>query len=760
MASRRTRFVSITFPALSSILALSALWPSVAAAQGGTAPADAGVPPTAPAPATPATPAPTTPPATPPAGTPAPADGTTPPADTAAPAGTPDTAPADAAPTDTTPPPSEPDATPPVEPPPSEPDADEAQSIDTLSQMSLEDLLNVEVTAPSKRPELESEAPAVVQVITAREISWLGFNTLEEVLEYAVGLTSINGEGNTFTTTTIRGNTLVNYQTNTLLLLDGVPIYRPYDGSFDFAAIPLSSIKQIEIVKGSNSVLYGTNAISAVIDIRTKDKDTASFLLRLGRFNTMHAEAAFFKKYENGVEASVFVDSTSTTGEPLIYEDEKGGVLPLKKSLETHAVIATLGYKGFYGRVQKFERDAPSVKTRGFPTVTDPDGTLFYKPELNDENGWLVTGGYAGKLNKLAKLSTRLTYYNWRLDKDITNGVWTYLAKQLQAEADVDLTLKPWASLTVGTQLEYQKARRYQGDIHMFDIGKDNRPTYTAALYANGEFKIRKPLSVFYGARYYVNMYDGVDKTSTSQNLSPRVAVVYKPHKAFVVKGIFGQSFRAPTYFEKEVTSPAVLGNPDLKPERSTSFDLAGTYKGKYFNLNVNVFHQLINDKITRVRLPAPDTRSQNQNVGDVTFDGVETWGKFQVAKRLEGFAGHSWIFRAKQDLGDGSGAQDFKFSYDHQVTLGFLARIVDQLSFSGSAKFLSSWEDAPAYALLNARLICHPLNSEQLELSLAVHNILGTDVELPEIARDDEAVPTIPKTEARTVFGTLSYTF
>ena len=222
--------------------------------------------------------------------------------------------------------------------------------------MSLEDLLNVEVVAASKKPELESEAPAVVQVITAREISWLGFNTLEEVLEYAVGLSSINGEGNTFTTTTVRGNTLVNYQTNTLLLLDGVPIYRPYDGSFDFASIPLSAIKQIEIVKGSNSVLYGTNAISAVIDIRTKDKDTASFLVRLGRFNTMHSEAAFYKNVD-GITASVFVDSTNSTGEPLDYVDELNQTLRLKKSLESHSVIATLGYK-------ELLRSRPAVPAR------------------------------------------------------------------------------------------------------------------------------------------------------------------------------------------------------------------------------------------------------------------------------------------------------------------------------------------------------------------------------------------------------------
>lgn len=631
-------------------------------------------------------------------------------------------------------------------------------SIDALSQMTLEDLLNVEVTAVSKKSELESEAPAVVQVITAREIAWLGFNTLEEVLEYAVGLSSINGEGNTFTTTTIRGNTLVNYQTNTLLLLDGVPIYRPYDGSFDFQAIPLAAIKQIEIVKGANSVLYGTNAISAVIDIRTKDKDTTSVLLRLGRFNTMHTEAAFYRKVDD-VTASVFVDSTQTTGEKLIYIDEDGRDLALKKSLDAHAVIATLGYKGFYARVQQFHRDAPSVKTRGFPIITDPDGTEFEKPELNVETGWLATGGYAAKVNDQITLNTRLTYYQWRLDKDITNGVWKYSARQTQAEANVDIAPVSWASVTVGTQLEHQNARRYQGDVGAYDVNADNRATYTAALYANGELKVHKQVSVFPGARYYLSRYNGADGAMNLQNLSPRLAVVYKPLKNLVVKGIVGQAFRVPTYFEKEVASPAVLGNPDLKPEKSTSFDLAATYRAKYFNLNVNVFHQQINDKITRVRLPMPDTRSQNQNVGDVTFDGVETWGKFQVTNRLEGFAGHSWIFRAKQTAADGTEG-DFRFSYDHQLTLGFLTKITPEVGFSGSAKYLTAWEDAPAYALLNARVMYRPLAKEQLEVTLGVNNILGTDVELPEIARNDDAVPTIPKTEGTTVFGTLSYTF
>jgi outer membrane receptor protein involved in Fe transport len=391
----------------------------------------------------------------------------------------------------------------------------------------------------------------------------------------------------------------------------------------------------------------------------------------------------------------------------------------------------------------------------------DGDGNVLVKPELNVENGWLVTGGYQSRLNRIAKLNARLTYYHWRLDKDVTNGIWNYSSKQVQAEVNVDLEPVEWTSLTVGTQLEWQKARRYLGDTHMYDVGATDRPTYTAALYANGEVKALKNLSLFYGARYYLSMYDAVDDSVVLQNLSPRAAVVYKPHPSVVVKGIFGQSFRAPTYFEKEAASPKVLGSPDLKPEKSTSFDLVSTYKAKYFNLNVDLFHQTINDKITRARIPGdPMMRSQNQNVGDVSFDGAELWGKFQVSKRVEGFGGYSYIWRARQNAGDGSPDEDFKFIYHHQLTGGVLARITPQIAVSGSAKYMSQWEDAPAYGLLNARLIYRPLTKENLEVSFDVHNITDTRVLLPEIARDDDAVPTIPKEEARMFFGTIAYTF
>ncbi len=170
-----------------------------------------------------------------------------------------------------------------------------------ISKMSIQDLMSIHVITASKKTETLEETPAVVNVISSEEIRALNFNSLEEILEYSVGLSSITAEGNMFTTTTIRGNSVTNYNVNTLLLFNNAPIYNPYHGSFHLATIPLSSIERIEIVKGSNSVLYGTNAINAVINIipktaANKSSQPVSTRIKFGPYKTALFSLATVKK--------------------------------------------------------------------------------------------------------------------------------------------------------------------------------------------------------------------------------------------------------------------------------------------------------------------------------------------------------------------------------------------------------------------------------------------------------------------------------
>jgi len=87
-------------------------------------------------------------------------------------------------------------------------------------------------------------------------------------------------------------------------------------------------------------------------------------------------------------------------------------------------------------------------------------------------------------------------------------------------------------------------------------------------------------------------------------------------------KALYSQAYRIPTYFEKEVSSATVLGNADLSPEESESYDLILVHQLTNFNYTLDFFYTLINDKISRVDIGSG--LFQNQNTGSVHYYGVE----------------------------------------------------------------------------------------------------------------------------------------
>lgn len=104
-------------------------------------------------------------------------------------------------------------------------------------------------------------------VITAEEIAQRQAATVADVLRYVLGLTIVeSGSSGTTTSVFTRGSN--SYQT--LVLIDGVRANNPFDGRFDFGNLVTDNIERIEIVRGSQSTLYGSDAIGGVIHIITK----------------------------------------------------------------------------------------------------------------------------------------------------------------------------------------------------------------------------------------------------------------------------------------------------------------------------------------------------------------------------------------------------------------------------------------------------------------------------------------------------------
>ena len=151
---------------------------------------------------------------------------------------------------------------------------------DDLTHMSLEDLMNVEVTSVSKKKQSISEAPAAVTVISQDDISRSGFSTIPDLLRlapgvdvarvnsysYAVGVRGLNSQ----------------FNNNLLVMQDGRTLYSPFFAGvyWDTVDYVLEDLNRIEVIRGPGATLWGANAVNGVINITSKDsRDTQGVLV-------------------------------------------------------------------------------------------------------------------------------------------------------------------------------------------------------------------------------------------------------------------------------------------------------------------------------------------------------------------------------------------------------------------------------------------------------------------------------------------------
>jgi iron complex outermembrane receptor protein len=144
-----------------------------------------------------------------------------------------------------------------------------AQSLDTGA---LEQVFGEPVTSSATgRPQLVSEAPADMEIITQDDIRRSGATSIPDILQFLPGL-DVRRYGMGDVDVGIRGYNQP-YNPRLLVLVNGREVYEQAYGHVPWEEIPvqLSEIRQIEVIKGPNSALYGFNAVSGVINIITYD---------------------------------------------------------------------------------------------------------------------------------------------------------------------------------------------------------------------------------------------------------------------------------------------------------------------------------------------------------------------------------------------------------------------------------------------------------------------------------------------------------
>jgi iron complex outermembrane recepter protein len=199
------------------------------------------------------------------------------------------------------------------------------QSASELKSMSLQQLLDIEVTSVSREPEKLSESPSAIQVITQDDINRSGASSIPEALRLADNLDVAQKNSHDWAISARGFNTAL--ANKLLVMIDGRTVYTPlYSGVFwDVQDYLLEDIDQIEVISGPGGTQWGANAVNGVINITTRSaKDTQGTYVEGGggtelqdfagvRYGGTVASNVYFRVYGKFFNRGDEVDSAGTT---------------------------------------------------------------------------------------------------------------------------------------------------------------------------------------------------------------------------------------------------------------------------------------------------------------------------------------------------------------------------------------------------------------------------------------------------------------
>jgi len=202
--------------------------------------------------------------------------------------------------------------------------ASDGQNIPDVTAMSVEDLMNVQVTSVSKRAQKLADAAAAIFVITQEDIQRSGARNIPELLEMVPGLEVARIDENKWAIGARGFNG--RFDDKLLVLIDGRSVYTPlFSGVYwDVQDVMLDDVERIEVIRGPGATLWGANAVDGVINIITKPaKETQSGLIKAGggdeeltadgvRYGGQVGNKGYYRAYVKGFD---FGSSTNLAGQ-------------------------------------------------------------------------------------------------------------------------------------------------------------------------------------------------------------------------------------------------------------------------------------------------------------------------------------------------------------------------------------------------------------------------------------------------------------
>lgn len=622
-----------------------------------------------------------------------------------------------------------------------------------LTELSLEELLDLEVTLVSKRPERLSEAPAAVHVITREDIRRSGGRSIPDLLRQAPGVEVAQLTSSSWAVSARGFNDI--FANKLLVMIDGRTIYTPlFSGVFwDVQHVFLEDVERIEVVRGPGATLWGANAVNGVINIVTRDaRDTQGTFLTAGggnyergfggfRHGEHFGENGAFRIYGQVFDRDAFPAAIGN-GDHDGIQVAQGGFRMDWEPQPTHRLTVQ-------GDVYRAGLDQSYTRTMPPPNPPAP----FVDEATNSATGFNLLG----RLENAAAISSDWSFqvYYGETDRDTT------VFGERRQTFDTDFQHSTFAGDR--HRITWGAGHRVTSDriANTFDITLDppRRTDHLVSFFVQDEFAvIHDELTLTAGTKLEHNDYTGFE-------VQPAVRGSWTFLPRQTVWASVARAVRTPARAEHDIAivQPGGLtfqGNPEFQSEELIAWE-AGYRSHPRTNLTFDLSLFLNEyDKLRSLEMASPGVFETGNNLHGRTY-GTEVAVNWQAMDFWRWHASYSLLqmdLRARSRSDDPVTVEDTEGrSPRHKAFLrssmdlpndwewDTLFRFADRLTAAGIG----------SYVEMDIRLAWSP--REGLELALVGQNLLKS--------RHQEFAPSqffqdIPREIPRSYYGKLSWNF
>jgi len=481
------------------------------------------------------------------------------------------------------------------------------------------------VVTATRIPEKVSEQASSVTVVTRDEMEARLPAMAGDILQGIPGLdVQRSGSAGNLENAKIRGG----LGTHTLVLIDGFPVNSPTLGEFDLSALPVDGFDRVEVVRGAQSALYGSNAIGGVVNFVPREA-------RPGRAYGLGLAGGSF----SSLKWSGFAEGGGKNGSLHVgaagWESE--GILPHDKTS-----LASFLASGSARVGDRSTAHAILFSTDERKEVPIDFGSLLDLNHVNTRRGLLGGARVTTALSPTLAVTVSGAVFDEFFDvNDPADPGQFYgfdsLTQTRKDDYEVHARWAPTPRAVTIVGAEYLRDRGTNDYSDPFGAAHLDLATYNRSLFLQQEFRAEEKAGLSLGARLDRN-------TEAGTEFSPRAAAFWNLGRTGVrLRASAGRGFRVPTLLEK---FDPFVGNPRLSPETGRSYEAgfdARTRSGRA-QMSAVWFYQQFRDLVQFVPGPfGPQGFGEMRNAARAFSRGVEAAAQCRLRPEAAVALSYTW---------------------------------------------------------------------------------------------------------------------